>query len=92
MLKQPAHSSQQVGHEVPGIVVLGPFLESPENFLDPKSICETANRLLWRADVLTFFQGNKRQHDQGYKQNWYMQKDMCNLPNQLEKENYKTKH
>ena len=41
----------------------GPFLKSPENSSGPKSqgIWETANRLFWKADLLTCFQGNKKQ-------------------------------
>ena len=38
----------------------GPFLESPENLSGPKSICEIAYRLFWKADLLTCFQGNKK--------------------------------
>ena len=37
----------------------GPFLESPENFSGPK-ICETANRLFWKADLLTCFRDDKK--------------------------------
>ena len=36
----------------------GPFLESPENFSGTKAICETDNRLFWKADLLTCFRGN----------------------------------
>ena len=36
----------------------GPFLESPENFSVRKATCETANRLFWKADLLTCFQAN----------------------------------
>ena len=34
------------------------FVKSPDNF----SGCETANRLLWKADLLTCFKGNKKKN------------------------------
>ena len=37
-----------------------PFLESPENFSGPKTICESANRLFWKADLLTCLKVTKR--------------------------------
>ena len=40
----------------------GPFLESPENFSGPK-ICEADNRLFWKADLLTCFQGDKKKNE-----------------------------
>ena len=33
------------------------------NFRARKSICETVNRLFWKVNLLTCFQGNKRQND-----------------------------
>ena len=40
-----------------------PFLESPENFSGPKTIYESANRLFWKADLLTCFEGNEKKND-----------------------------
>ena len=39
------------------------FSKVPKTFQARKAICETVNRLFWKADVLTFFQGNKKQTD-----------------------------
>ena len=39
------------------------FSKVPKTFRVRKAICETGNRLLWKADLLTCFQGNKKQND-----------------------------
>ena len=36
------------------------FLKFPETFRARKAICEVANRLFWKADLLTCFQGTKK--------------------------------
>ena len=41
----------------------GPFLESPKTFRAREAICESASRLIWKADLLTCFQGNKKKSD-----------------------------
>ena len=38
------------------------FSKVPKTFRARKAICETANRLFWKADLLTCFQGNKKQN------------------------------
>ena len=45
---------------------LGPgayFSKVPETFRARKAICETANQLVWKADLLTRFQGNRKKND-----------------------------
>ena len=39
------------------------FSKVPKKFRAPKTICETTNRLFWKADLLTFLQGNKKKID-----------------------------
>ena len=39
------------------------FSKIPKAFRARKAICETANRLFWKADLLTCFQGNKKKND-----------------------------
>ena len=39
------------------------FSKAPITFRARKAICETANRLLWKADLLTCFKGNKKKND-----------------------------
>ena len=39
------------------------FLKVPKTFRARKAICEIANRLFWKADLLTCFQGNKKKNN-----------------------------
>ena len=39
------------------------FSKVPKTFRARKAICETGNRLFWKVDLLTCFQGNKNQND-----------------------------
>ena len=39
------------------------FSKVPKTFPARKAICEIANRLFWKADLLTCFQGNKNKND-----------------------------
>ena len=39
------------------------FSKVPQTFRVRKAICETANRMFWKADLLTCFQGNKKKND-----------------------------
>ena len=39
------------------------FSKVPKTFRARKAICETANRLFWRAYLLTCFQGNKKKNN-----------------------------
>ena len=39
------------------------FSKVPETFRARKGICETANQLVWKGDLLTRFQGNKKKND-----------------------------
>ena len=36
------------------------FSKVPKTFRARKAICKIANRLFWKADLLTFFPGNKK--------------------------------
>ena len=44
----------------PHLVYLG---SGPVSRKSQKATCERANRLFWKADLLTCFQGNKKQND-----------------------------
>ena len=39
------------------------FSKVPKKFRARKAICETANGLLWKSDLLTSFQGNEEKND-----------------------------
>ena len=39
------------------------FSKVPKTFRARKAICEIANRLFWRAGLLTCFQGNKKKNN-----------------------------
>ena len=39
------------------------FSKAPKTFRARKAICETTNRMFWKADLLTCFQGNKKKND-----------------------------
>ena len=39
------------------------FSKVPKTFQTRKAICEAANHLFWKVDILTRFQGNKKQND-----------------------------
>ena len=39
------------------------FSKVPKTFRARKTICEIANRLFWKADLLTCFQGNSKKNN-----------------------------
>ena len=39
------------------------FSKVPKTFRAQKAIFETANRLLWKGDLLTCFQGNRKKNN-----------------------------
>ena len=55
------------GSNVPGVdqdmQPGGRFSKVPKTFRARKAICESASRLIWKADLLKCFQGNKKKSD-----------------------------
>ena len=51
------------GSSGPGLGPGAHFSKVPKTFQVRKAICETANRLFWKANPLTCFQGNKKKND-----------------------------
>ena len=64
-LKVVVHASFNFAHKS-DITVKRPgarFSKVPKTFRDRKAICEIANRLFWKAGLLTCFQGNKKKNN-----------------------------
>ena len=62
-LKRKRNGKTGVHASNPGIDPGARFSKVPKTFRARKAICEVANHLFWRADLLTCFQGNKKKNN-----------------------------
>ena len=53
----------QLSYEATQLETGARFSKVPETSRVRKAICETANRMFWKADLLSCFQGNKKKRD-----------------------------
>ena len=63
VLREFLNIAQAVGAYGPGARSGARFSKVPKTFRAQKAICESTNRLFSKADLLTCFQGTKRQTD-----------------------------